>query len=522
MSKFTFKGVDLSPFLNILEIKRTIGNERILTTEDLVETGVDLQEVSYGAKVIKIKVALASRAMQSQTFVDTIEYPEIENTNLNTLREHVAMLLSAKEPYKLELPDEPNRFYLAIPKGDIELEGISDWYDQTTIDFFIPDGVAHTNVTKEFTFTKNSEGILEAEIDNQGNEEVSVNYRIKLKHESGYIGIVSQYGAMQFGKIEETDLVEEKKNVLLAANGKGDFKNWTDGTIFYENQNKKVVTKMAADSNLGGRLGVLPANFTNTANGAYFGAVKELQLSQQAKDWYIWARAWFETGYVSQTGAWCLSVVDSDNHFIAGMAIEKSERTRNKALVIFLMGDGAGGSRVVKSIEFTPSLWVRDNPYSLEGKDQNRNMFDLRKEGDKVTFFWYGGYHHYFESKLKDKQAVKVQFFVGQYKGGNSTINQLVTHHYLNDFSFYKLNVPFWRDVPNRYPTGAELFIDSTGEVNPEEKGRLYVNNLLAPDDEILGTDYFKVPPGKTKVQLLVSSFAEVESARAEIEEAWI
>ncbi len=67
MSKFTFKGVDLSPFLNILEIKRTIGNERILTTEDLVETGVDLQEVSYGAKVIKIKVALASRAMQSQT-----------------------------------------------------------------------------------------------------------------------------------------------------------------------------------------------------------------------------------------------------------------------------------------------------------------------------------------------------------------------------------------------------------------------------------------------------------------------
>nr|MCW1091990.1 phage tail protein [Streptococcus anginosus] len=94
MSKFTFKGVDLSPFLNILEIKRTIGNERILTTEDLVETGVDLQEVSYGAKIIKIKVALASRAMQSQMFVDTIEYPEIEDTNLNALREHVAMLLS--------------------------------------------------------------------------------------------------------------------------------------------------------------------------------------------------------------------------------------------------------------------------------------------------------------------------------------------------------------------------------------------------------------------------------------------
>lgn len=430
--------------------------------------------------------------------------------------------LNVKEAKKLTFSRYPDRVFYAVPTGTLSFEALARNNGRGTLVFAIEDGLAHAKNPRYFEFKKNAQGILEAEIENNGSEEVAVNYRIKLKRESGYVGIVSQYGAMQFGKIEEADLVEEKKNVLLSGNGKGDFKNWIDGTVFYENQNKKVVTKMAADSNLGGRLGVLPANFTNTANGAYFGAVKELQLSQQAKDWYIWARAWFETGYVSQTGAWCLSVVDSDNHFIAGMAIEKSERTRNKALVVFLMGDGAGGSLVKKSIEFSPTLWAKDNPYSLEGKDKNRNMFDLRKEGDKITYFWYGGYHSYFESKIKDKQAAKVQFFVGQYKGRNSTINELVTHHYLNDFAIYKLNVPFWRDVPNRYPTGAELFIDATGEVNPEEKGRLYVNNLLAPDDEILGTDYFKVPPGKTKVQLLVSSFAEVESARAEIEEAWI
>ncbi len=429
--------------------------------------------------------------------------------------------LNVDEPKKLTFSHLPDRVFYAIPSGDLDFKEIK-FSGKGTISFSIVDGLAHSKNPRYFEFKKNEQGILETEIENNGSEEIPVNYRIKLKRESGFVGITSRYGAMQFGKIEETDSVEDKKNVLLSANGTGDFSNWIDGTIFYENQNKKVVTKMTADTNLGGRLGVLSADFTNTADGAYFGAVKELNLSQQAKDWYIWARAWFETGYVSQTGAWCLSVVDSDNHFIAGMAIEKSERTRNKALVVFLMGDGAGGSRVVKSIEFSPTLWVKDNPYSLEGKDQNRNMFDLRKEGDKITYFWYGSYHSFFESKIKDKQAAKVQFFVGQYKGRNSTINELVTHHYLNDFAIYKLNVPYWRDVPNRYPTGAELFIDSTGEVNPEEKGRLYVNNLLAPDDEILGTDYFKVPPGKTKVQLLVSSFAEVESARAEIEEAWI
>ncbi|SUN56560.1 putative minor structural protein [Streptococcus gallolyticus] len=136
MSNFTFKGVDLSPFLDILEINRTIGNERKLTTEDLIDTGVELQSVSSGAKIIKIKVALASRSISPNEFVDTIEYPTTSNNNINTLREHIAMLLSAREPCKLELPDEPNRYYMALPKGDIELKGISDWYDETTIEFF--------------------------------------------------------------------------------------------------------------------------------------------------------------------------------------------------------------------------------------------------------------------------------------------------------------------------------------------------------------------------------------------------
>ena len=430
--------------------------------------------------------------------------------------------LNVKEAKKLTFSRYPDRVFYAVPTGTLSFEALARNNGKGTLVFAIEDGLAHSKNPCYFEFKKNAQGVLEAEIENNGSEEISVNYRIKLKRESGFIGITSRYGAMQFGKIEEADAVEEKKNVLLSGNTNGDFRNWTDGTIFYENQGKKVVTKMAADSSFGGRLGVFQSGFSDPSSSAFFGAVKELNLSEQAKDWYIWARAWFEAGLMGQTGAWCLSVVDSDKHFIAGMAIEKHDRVGNQAKIFFLLGDGSGNSRIVKTINFTASYWVKDNIYGNESRINNRNMFDLRKEGDKVTFFHNGHYFPYFESKLRDVKAAKVQFFVGQIKGRDSTLNQFVTHHYLNDFAFYKLNVPYWRDVPNRYPTGAELFIDATGEVNSEEKGRLYVNNLLAPDDEILGTDYFKVPPGKTKVQLLVSSFAEVESARAEIEEAWI
>lgn len=516
MANFTFKGVDLTPFLNVLEVQRTIGNERSLTTDDLFDTGVELKNVSYGAKIIKVKVALASRSISPNEFVDTIEYSGINTRNLNALRERIAMLLRAKEPYKLELPDEPNRFYMALPKGDIELKGISDWYDETTIEFFIPDGLAHTEIVKEFEFAKNSQGTLEAEIINEGSEEVAVNYEIKLKKESGFVGIVSEYGAMQFGKYDESDGYTDRKNVDIVNNKAGNFANWTDGTKNYENTNKIITTQMTADTSYGGRLGLLPSSFTTSGtSGAYqYGAVKEYTLSNPISQWYIWARAWFETGLMGQTGAWCLTVLDESNHLIAGMAIEKDDTVGNTANVRFLMGDGSGGSRTVKTISFTPSYWVPPNPYGTESRDQNRNMFDLVKEKDRVQFFWYGGYYPYYDSRLANVKAKKIQFFVGQYAGRNTT-DRKVTHHYLNDFTFQELHVDYWKDVPNRYSSGSVINIDG-------EKGQIKVNNQIRLDDEVLGTTYFKVPPGKTKVQLILSSFAEITSATATIQEVYI
>ena len=517
MANFTFKGVDLTSFLNVLEIQRTVGNERSLTTDDLFDTGVELKNVSYGAKIIKVKVALASRAIPATAFVDTIEYPTTSNNNINILREHVAMLLRAKEPYKLELPDEPNRFYMALPTGNIELDGISDWYDETTIEFFVPDGLAHTNSTREFEFAKNSDGIWESEIVNEGSEDAYVNYEIKLKKESGFVGIVSEYGAMQFGKVDEADGYIDRKNVVITSNQKGDFANWTDGNVFYENQNKIVTTQMSSNAEFGGRLGVMPANFptSGTAGAFSYGACKEYVLDTPVEQWYIWARAWFETGLVSQNGEWCLAVIDENNHLLAGMALEKNDRIRNEAYVRFLVGDGNGGSIVKKEIKFTPSYWIPPNPYGAQSIDRNSNMFDLVKEKDRVQFFWYGSYFSFPASQLNGKKAKRIQFYVGNYAGSNSSTQQFITHHYLNDFSFYQLHVPYWKDVPNRYPNGSVINVDG-------EKGELKVNNQIRKDDEILGTVYFKVPPGKTKVRLLVSSFAEVESATATIQEVYI
>ena len=425
-------------------------------------------------------------------------------------------ILKVKEPKELRFSSLPNLTFQAIPSGDLDYDKITRNAGKGTINFIIADGLAHSKTAREFEFAKNSDGIWETEIVNDGSEDAYVNYEIKLKKESGFVGIVSEYGAMQFGKVDEADGYTVRKNVTVLSNQKGDFANWTDGTINYENTRKIITTQMSADTSFGGRLGLLPSSFktSGTSGALQYGAVKEYTLTNPISQWYIWARAWFETGLMGQTGAWCLTVLDESNHLIAGMAIEKDDTIGNTANVRFLMGDGSGGSRTVKTIPFTPSYWIPPNPYGSEGRATNSNMFDLVKEKDRVQFFWYGGYYPYYDSRLANVKAKKIQFFVGQYAGRNTT-DRKVTHHYLNDFLFQELHVDYWKDVPNRYPSGSTIAIDG-------EKGQIKVNNQIRLDDEILGTTYFKVPPGKTKVRLLVSSFAEVASATATIQEVYI
>ena len=425
-------------------------------------------------------------------------------------------ILKVKEPKELRFSSLPNLTFQAIPSGDLDYDKITRNAGKGTINFIIADGLAHSKTAREFEFAKNSDGIWETEIVNDGSEDAYVNYEIKLKKESGFVGIVSEYGAMQFGKVDEADGYTARKNVTVVSNQAGNFANWADGTVCYENQRKIVTTQMTSDAAFNGRLGLLPSSFrtSGTSGALQYGAVKEYTLTNPISQWYIWARAWFETGLMGQTGAWCLTVLDESNHLIAGMAIEKDDTVGNTANVRFLMGDGSGGSRTVKTIPFTPSYWIPPNPYGSEGRATNSNMFDLVKEKDRVQFFWYGGYYPYYDSRLANVKAKKVQFFVGQYAGRNTT-DRLVTHHYLNDFSFYQLHVDYWKDVPNRYPSGSTIAIDG-------EKGQIKVNNQIRLDDEILGTTYFKVPPGKTKVRLLVSSFAEVASATATIQEVYI
>lgn len=501
----------------MVKIERVYFNGKELTQYITVASDFHLwQGADFDPQFSENEILSGSEFNYTRFGTKTIPVPFYTCTGSVEDYNQLQRILKVKKPKELRFSSLPNLTFQAIPSGDLDYDKITRNAGKGTINFIIADGLAHSKTAREFEFAKNSDGIWETEIVNDGSEDAYVNYEIKLKKESGFVGIVSEYGAMQFGKVDEADGYTARKNVTVLSNQKGDFANWADGTVCYENQRKIVTTQMTSDAAFNGRLGLLPSSFrtSGTSGALQYGAVKEYTLSDPISQWYIWARAWFETGLMGQTGAWCLTVLDESNHLIAGMAIEKDDTVGNTANIRFLMGDGSGGSRTVKTIPFTPSYWLPPNPYGSEGRAKNSNMFDLVKEKDRVQFFWYGGYYPYYDSRLANVKAKKIQFFVGQYAGRNTT-DRLVTHHYLNDFSFYQLHVDYWKDVPNRYPSGSTIAIDGV-------KGQIKVNNQIRLDDEIIGTTYFKVPPGKTKVRLLVSSFAEVASATATIQEVYI
>ncbi|MFW8575491.1 hypothetical protein IGJ01_002777 [Enterococcus sp. AZ089] len=436
---------------------------------------------------------------------------QMESDDFVQSRDELALALYGKKENKLTISIFENRYWLMSVEDSTSFVRSMDSRDtiDVEIEFKLSKNRSFSTVIETFSTKLNSENVLEFEINNSGTVPVPVDYRIKLKKESGFIGLVSEYGAMQFGLVNEADgtMVESDKSKQLTNNINGNFDNWTNGTTFYQDQNKKSVTTMSANATYG--LGILPASFSNTANSNFFGAIKEISLSESARNWYLWAQAWFETGRMGQTGMWTLAIVDEQNKPIAAYILRKGDTTGNKAQCYFWLN-----GKIVKTFDFTASYWEKDNPYGSESKNARRNPFDIRKEGNRVRFFWRGSYYYYTDSAIENVKASKVQFFVGQFKGRN-TSTQKVTHMYINNLAFTKLNVETWRDDPNRFPNNSEIFISGSETL-------LYLNEMPRPDDEIRGSTWFKVPPGLTTVQLLLSDFAEVETATAELRREYL
>ena len=418
-------------------------------------------------------------------------------------------ILNVGEPKELIFESLPDRVFYAIPSGDLDFSEEGP-LGEGTITWIIPDGVAYATAEKSFQAEANDNGELEVTVVNNGTEAVPVDYGITHNHENGYIGIVSEYGAIQLGKVQEADGESYQQNETLI-DGIQTLVDATDdhGTNY-----------MHPDHDMGGTLdymeeeGALVIGSMGTGQaGKWCGGMRTIPVPEDsegeagAKNFWCYLNWYFQTGLLGQTGEQSIAFLTEDNKVICGYSLYKSDMSGNTAALEFWLN-----GKVVDSRLFTPSGSDYENPFNGPRGNQ-----DITKEGDRVRFYWNGIYSYKSDPAIKDMVCTKIQVAFTQYYGRNlNPWGQYVIRNYLRNLIFQKMAVDKWKDIPNRYAAGDVVTIDGATT-------KAYRNGMNITGDEITGSKYFLAPPGETKIQFSFSDFCNPKpTVKAKIREAYL
>lgn len=420
--------------------------------------------------------------------------------NLKDFRRKMAKLLTSDKMGKLIFSDEPNLYYNAILNGEPTLD---EEYLQSSgiITFIVPDGIAHSTIQKTFQASLNHERVMETTISNTGTESVPVDYEIKHNHENGFIGIVSEYGVIQLGHVNEMDMEEKEKSEYLLnyrqasqyeamRSGSGIFfdpsygKSGTFGTYNYDNKSWVSLASAGVGSGWHGaaRTVDLPPDQTGVSGSANF--------AMQGK-------VWFRPTATNQCGIIEYCIVDKNGRHLASARIAKWDPVTDTALLILCVN-----GKEMKRVEFNSAL--------SELFVHNRGDFYIFKSGKKIIFC-FGGLYDFNIPEIEKMEAKTVSVFIGQRDN-----YPVIPKMYLNYLVFRKDKVKTWLDIPNRYPSGSIVTIDGKSR-------KVYMDGIQRAADEVRGSKYFNVPPGETKIQFYYSNFCSPPpTITAKIQEAYL
>lgn len=411
--------------------------------------------------------------------------------------------LLSGEQVKVIFNDESDKYFIGTKTSNTQVDGGSNNVIGE-IEIYCSDPRKYSTTEKEFTAI---DGVLN--IVNEGTVPVSIDYDVQTTSETGYIGLVSEEGIMQYGKIEELDGETYKQSEWLASIddfykcnddiGGTDVMHptyGTNGTLAEHTWfDKKFIGLGSAgtkkgNANGGLRTFVLPADSSGDKSGA--------------QNFYCWFHLCFYAGLMGQTGEMCINFLTEDDKLICGCNWYKTDAIGNTGhYEIWTNG------KVLKNWEFTTSHLQAQNPFYYQW-----GSCDVLKEGANIRFFFWARYYNFYIPEIENMKCAKIQIAVKQWdeRGGNKFMSMIG----FDTIDFEKMNVEKWKDIPNRYPTGTNITIDG-------KSSHVYVNGMARPEDEVLGTQYFKAPVGTTEVKCTCSEWTKSQPiVKAKIREAWL
>ncbi|WP_249630199.1 distal tail protein Dit [Streptococcus uberis] len=467
-----FNDKDLSDIITILKGFTPFGGANYeLDTKDSVSNGVYFYKNRFREKILKVPFF--------------VTYPTVERYD------YLQSVLAVDEPKRLEFSHLPDRYYLAIPTGDLDFEEFR-MNGKGIITFVIPDGVAHSITYKKVTDYTESDGKMIFNIVNKGNVDALPIITIKHNAENGYVGLVNQTGVMAVGDEEIVDSETRSHSLMpfdYTETGSGISEGLAVATknVAILNDTAQILDKNLFIEQWYDREHLrLDSNVSPSGNHA--GSITfDLPSEGSLYDYFWWRQVFWAQAY-GQLGFIKITVSDTDGNFLYGVETIKRKKTLETEYNFFTT-DGKGGfknSNFMK--QFYATELLHDNPFNPQG-----GWSDIIRKDDEVSVFWWGGRTTVYCPELKGKKSAKLHIAIGSMGG-----NPLVSRMYIDGIKYRKDNSYM---PPNPFGSGSELIINS-------ENDTLLVDNIPKINAMVNGSDFLKIPVGTSQLELYKSSWA--------------
>lgn len=484
MDTVIYNNHDLSEVIKINEVIRPVGNERDVTTNDAPFLGVNVQEVRTGPKKIKVKFTV-----QKKTARDT------------ELAKHtLATILNTDKPVRIDISDEPDKYYMGLVIGSVDVDNVARWLQKGEFEILVPDGVAHGTTYRRFDNGQEQPDKVVFNLVNNGNVPAFPIVTVKNNAENGYIGLVNTSGALEIGERKESDTAIVKRSEVLL-----DFRGDKVADGFARAIKNSSVTN--SPENLIGTAELVTVNgkkyvklreqSSGTYNASYSTGLSWEIPADSARERgslndYIFGRLVYQLESANQCGFIKVTVTDPAGRFLYGVETYKRYNGLDCGFNIFAT-DNNNGYNFLKTLDFDSSN-TNKNPFAL-----TRGQFEIKRNDEKLQVYYNGSYYNFVVPEIKGKKSAKINVTIGAFHG-----KTIVPHLYLDELMYRKDFVPVFGDIPNRYPVGSNVVLNS-------ENDTVTVDGIEKNTDVIQGSKFLSIPPGKSQFEVYYSSWIKTK-----------
>ena len=498
MDTVIYNNHDLSEVIKINEVIRPVGNERDVTTNDAPFLGVNVQEVRTGPKKIKVKFTV-----QKKTARDT------------ELTKHtLATILNTDKPVRIDISDEPDKYYMGLVIGSVDVDNVARWLQKGEFEILVPDGVAHGTTYRRFDNGQEQPDKVVFNLVNNGNVPAFPVVTVKNNAENGYIGLVNTSGAFEVGDREEADTgIVKRSEVLIDFRGdriSDGFARATKNKAVTNDNSENVVgtaelTTLWDKKHIRLRDQTTSGKYGNYATSLSWDIPTDSSGAVGSLDDYIIGRQIFVSNAANQYGFIKITVSDTNGQFLYG--IETFKRTKGQDCEFNVFGsDGKNSYYFLKCLNFTGISDSKLNPFT-----SSRGQFEIKRNDDRVHVYYQGSVYSFIIPEIKSRKSAKIHVMLGAYHD-----KPMVTHMYIDELLYRKDFVPAIGDVPNRYPIGSNVVLNS-------ENDTVTVDGLEKVVDVVDGSSFLTIPPGNSQLEVYCSSWVKTKpTVKVEFKERYL